>query len=143
MLNPQVLSVRQSVHTKSSFEISSLADNMITIMTDKRTQQGLGITSVVLMTFAIYVMCVAMRRNFKEKGLRPKAKEILFPLFMIALTSMLIRDIKDSMVNPQSTASIVKTSPNKVMDKSNSQSEAEAKISPYLRLRMNSYLINF
>jgi hypothetical protein len=75
--------------------------------------------------------------------LRPKAKEILFPLFMIALTSMLIRDIKDSMVNPQSTASIVKTSPNKVMDKSNSQSEVEAKISPYLRLRMNSYLINF
>ncbi len=143
MLSSQYLPAKQSVNTKSSFEISSLADNMVTIMIDKRTQQGLGITGVVLTMFAIYMMCVAMHRNFKEKGLRPKAKEILFPLFMIVLTSILIRDIRDSMVNPQSIVSIVETSPSKAVDKSNSQSTAEPKLSPSQKARLNSYLLNF
>jgi hypothetical protein len=142
MLNPQTLSVKQSVNTTASFEMSSLADNIFTIMTDRRTQQGISITCIILTMFAIYMLCVAMHRNFKEKGLQPKAKEILSPLFMIALTFIHIRDIKDSMVNPKSTASIVETSPNKAVDKNNSQSAEEAQINFYLKSVSNRYLLD-
>jgi glucan phosphoethanolaminetransferase (alkaline phosphatase superfamily) len=142
MLDSQTLSAQRSTSTAISSEVSLLANNMFTIITDSRTQQGLSIVCVVLTVFIIYIWCMEAHRNFKKKGLRPKAKEIILPLILIALTFNNVRDMKDSMFNSKNTVNIVEAPSNKVMNKNNSQSKAEVQMSPSLKSLLNGYLLD-
>jgi hypothetical protein len=142
MFDSQALSAQQSVSTAISPGISSLANNMFIIITDIRTQQSLIIICVILTVFAIYVWCVGTHQNFKEKGLRPKVKEILLPLILIVLTFNNVRDMKDSMFNQKNTVNIVGVPSNKVVDKSDSQSATKEQINSYLKSVSNSYLLD-
>lgn len=116
MFDPQTLSAQQSASTAISSEISSLANNFYTILTDDRVMRSVDLLGLLLSTLIVCIWCLQTYKAFKKQGLRPKVAEIVLPILMIGLLLNNAKCLKELTFATENTLNSIKAPVGKVMN---------------------------